>query len=602
MCFVLISWLIMFAAFCGSGWLIFEVAGTGRNGNPVSKCICPFELFWCGLGVTVAAAQVWHFFLPLNETAFLVWLLFSAGGLALYLWRLYETRKETSSSARLAVARLMFVFCAIYCLYMGAAGVATERWSRAYDTDLYHFNALRWMNEYAIVPGLGNLHARLAHTSGFLTISALCDNLWWDGATAWLTGGLLVCVTVLLWLRYMILPPDGTCRVQRLFCLFTLPYLLGLLTNIRPSLYYDDAAKMAQLVLVLAALRWLPCSPQVSCEDRSGGSAQIYHLVIFSFMGVLSFSIKSTGAVALLFTIIFVFYILRDEKLRCGTSIRQSMTKAAIVAFIPALMLAGHLARNLILSGWLAFPAPVGKGAFLWTMPRTPSDDSHIALMQSVEGQYAVIKAWARMPGAENLQKVMQGGTQIWFSDWLQRNWNGAERWLLSAGLVAWLLFFVFKLWKRRYAYRWEAALLLLIFALANLVFWFCSAPDLRFGRAFFWILSGSGFSLLLSQHDRKNVRQMMILFVAAFFFRLSPASLIAHKPQSWRRTGRASSRAVRTVILQNGQTPALQLYVPMRGDQAGDTQLPSTPYPQKQLQLRRAGDLQSGFYLAPSQ
>ncbi|MBP3277537.1 MAG: hypothetical protein J6M44_01135, partial [Butyrivibrio sp.] len=42
-----------------------------------------------------------------------------------------------------------------------------------YDSDLYHAQAIRWIEEYGIVKGLGNLHVRLAYNSSAFALSAL---------------------------------------------------------------------------------------------------------------------------------------------------------------------------------------------------------------------------------------------------------------------------------------------------------------------------------------------------------------------------------------------------------------------------------------------
>ena len=46
---------------------------------------------------------------------------------------------------------------------------------RAYhcDTDLYHAQSVRWIEEYGIIKGLGNLHHRLAYNSAFMSLQAL---------------------------------------------------------------------------------------------------------------------------------------------------------------------------------------------------------------------------------------------------------------------------------------------------------------------------------------------------------------------------------------------------------------------------------------------
>ena len=42
-----------------------------------------------------------------------------------------------------------------------------------YDTKLYHGQAIRWIEEYGIVKGLGVLHNRLAYNSAFMCLQAL---------------------------------------------------------------------------------------------------------------------------------------------------------------------------------------------------------------------------------------------------------------------------------------------------------------------------------------------------------------------------------------------------------------------------------------------
>ena len=68
-----------------------------------------------------------------------------------------------------------------------------------FDTGLYHAQAVKWINEYGTVPGLGNLHHRLAFNSSWFYFSAFFDMLAFDGKTSHLvnlipiTLGLIAC-------------------------------------------------------------------------------------------------------------------------------------------------------------------------------------------------------------------------------------------------------------------------------------------------------------------------------------------------------------------------------------------------------------------------
>ena len=66
-----------------------------------------------------------------------------------------------------------------------------------YDAGLYHFGSIRWVNEYPIVPGIGNLHWRLALNQSYFSFLALLNffPIWGRG---YATGSLfLIALTVM---------------------------------------------------------------------------------------------------------------------------------------------------------------------------------------------------------------------------------------------------------------------------------------------------------------------------------------------------------------------------------------------------------------------
>jgi len=502
---ILATWLALFLGLVGIGSgafaLLARLPGCGTAGRSD-----PFRRFWFGCGTTIAAAQLWSLLAPLDAAALTAWLLAAGGGLLLLLprpwpavrreWRWRPGTRRLAGWALLAAAGL-------YLLYLGATWVATPRWSRVYDTDLYHFNILRWMNTYAAVPGLGNLHSRLAHTSGFLVLAALFDNLWWDRATAWLLYGLIVSVASMQWLWTIMSPPEGAGRRPRLFCLLTFPYLARLQTSIHPTLYHDEIAFVVQLVLLLEALRFLPGRLG---ERASGAERPVVDLpgfMMLTLLGTLCFSIKPSGAVALLFTACVAAGVVAALRWRQRLPLRRVASLAAAAGLVPLLLLAGHAARNVVQTGWLAFPAPLGRVAVDWAMPGEPADDTHAERMQSVRGQYEVIKAWARMPGAEDYGQALDGGLAVWLPGWRARNWKGIERRVFYLGLLFWLLHLLGMARDcspprgigvpplKQETVRGD--LMLLVLVGADLLLWFHAAPDMRFGRTFFWLWMGVG-------------------------------------------------------------------------------------------------------------
>ena len=75
---------------------------------------------------------------------------------------LYNVYKQNSIVKKIGVIVITAIWA--YC---------TSRGYMHYDSDLYHAQSIRWIEEYGIVEGLGNIHVRFAYNSSFFAISAL---------------------------------------------------------------------------------------------------------------------------------------------------------------------------------------------------------------------------------------------------------------------------------------------------------------------------------------------------------------------------------------------------------------------------------------------
>ena len=68
----------------------------------------------------------------------------------------------------------------------------------SYDAGTYHAPLIRWLESYGFVPGLGNLHGRLALSAGWLVPSALFSFAWLGGRSLHVLNG-TVLLLVVLW-------------------------------------------------------------------------------------------------------------------------------------------------------------------------------------------------------------------------------------------------------------------------------------------------------------------------------------------------------------------------------------------------------------------
>ncbi len=541
--------------------------------------------FWIGLAFLLLVLLVLNFVVPLTS--------FVAGAVALISTAGFFNRcsratcivaPDFASRPRVNMRGLVSWTLAAATIVLLVMKSATWRWSSVYDTDLYHFSWVRWAKEYAVVPGIANLHCRLGHTYAGLLLAAFVDHGWWDGRSAWVVPGFALGAALLQWLHVIVrettVPP-----VARFFALFTLPYLIAQVGLLQPSLYTDDVAHILLLVAGLQLLRYPP-------KERG---AWLLALRAPLFLISAAYAVKALSAVVLLVAVLSALIAWSaDERASRPAAIRR----AATLLLLPGLFAVSVVARNSIATGWPLYPSPILALPVDWSVPREPIAKGHEYKMQSVEGQYRVLKGWARRPGP-HYGKAANQRLSEWLPRWARQNWRGVPRFIAIAGAVcvaAWLTIWP---WRRRGGALWGedvAAILILLMAGASLVFWLLTAPDLRFGLGFFWMWFGAAGALLFSRlPDRAWIRLLAIAAVASLVWWMKP-SLKSASSRPWWEIGHSRSLPVQELVLGTN-TPFL-VYAPVQGDQCGDAPLPCTPYPLKELRMRKAGNLGAGFYL----
>ena len=140
---------------------------------------------WLGWGVTIVFLQIWHLMVPVDWRAGVVITSFGLAGLCYGLLRCELISQINKVPWYLAVGGMIAFWLALH---------STNQPGNC-DSGLYHLNSVRWAKEYAIVPGLGNLHARLAFNQSYFLYVTLLDVGDFAHKSHQLASGLLV-----LWL------------------------------------------------------------------------------------------------------------------------------------------------------------------------------------------------------------------------------------------------------------------------------------------------------------------------------------------------------------------------------------------------------------------
>jgi hypothetical protein len=527
--------------------------------------VLPIEAFGVGLGISVATLEIYQLFRPVD--LFVVLFLFLAGALemarrtAMFPLFMLQIRSIGPSGAGCYLAMILS-------MATRSAGPCLH-----YDTGLYGASAVNWLSTYPIVPGLANLHGRLGFNSSlFLWTAAL-----YKGGLGTLSyrilGGMVVGVAAAIilaaigrLLRGNLIPTD----------LFLLILTIPLFTWIeRDDLVGTNTDLPSTICCLLGAYFVFQALSGTFVPHNIMRLRMVSACVLFSL--AIVFKISTVIFAASSFVICIVILLsMSDSGVECRRSIFASLGLFTLIV-IPWIF------RGYILSGYPFYPNYWFGAAADW---RVSAESTKMVALG--------IRAWARMRHAPISQTYDWHWVRPWFEAYRSNRVNFAVPFLIALSGAALLL--LSSAQKRLLQLR--QCLWLLVPSVAAVTFWFLAAPDPRFGQAAIWgtaaTLGSCGFFPVV---ERSGVRLKLLVVTTLCLglWCLNPRSL-------WRSSYRQVFKVRQFSPFPQSETKILQtrsgleVRLPATGNQCWDAPLPCTPYFNNELELRRQGNLQSGF------
>jgi len=541
---------------------------------------------WMGWAVVLFLVQLANIFLPINARLSLP--LFLLGVVFLVISR----RHALAWNLNLRRGDLMPLALIALCVVWIALRSMTQSPGH-YDSGLYHFAAIKWSTSYPIVRGLANLHGRLGFNSSLFPFVAAVD------AYPYFNHGHQIANSFLLVLSVVSI-------LVHLRPVFKHP---GLLTSSHPFRFLAD-------VFALPALAYLGVQSELSSPspDMTSTIVQIMLFLLLcnslaqwregapvpDFQAVLVFTLAATAVTIKLSNLVFATTTASlIAVLHMKTARRSIMERSKL--FIPggAVFILWCL-RGALLSGAPLYPSTIGYLPFNWSVPR-----------ESIRQEALAIFRWARRAGYEWNNMLSD-----W--SWLRSWWYQRSTDFFSFRYPLYFsgLFVLLASIMRRFAARKSIQLLdwsILILPAASLLYWFITAPDLRFANATLPILGISSCLLLLLFFSSKVPAKVFTFIVLIVFFvgnlpyisyavenkwQLKPCAQVGTWFDCFPKT---DWKPIPEVTLTTEITlSGLQLFIPTASDQCWDAPLPCTPVFNPDLKLIEQGDLSSGFMLEP--
>ncbi len=564
----LIIYFTLGLSYLGWGRVITKLLGIDKQSTHSE-----ITFIWIGWAFTLLIIQLLHFFFSI--TAYVVAPIFVIG----VVFSLFQGI-NTFPYRPQKYSKIPRVLGLLFMLSL-AAWIASRSMlpPTNYDAGLYYFNMIRWINSFPIIPGLGNLHGRLAFNSSFFTYVAALNFYPYFGYGRSIANSflfLLTFATFVGYLRPIFKQPSILVHshpFKYLSVLFTIPILgfYALSSDGFASPSPDLASAFLQLIMFVFLIHGID-------EWLNGQYKQDYRAFLLATVAATSVTIKLSN---LAFAAVIMVVILAYTLLLWRHPIREAsriLVPAALVVLVWCM-------RGFVLSGVPFYPSTIGYIPVEWAVPR----DQVIA-----EANW--VYSWARQLPTQSSNVL---GSWNWLKPWLLEKSKDIIRvvypFVLSALFwVATVFLSLIKKMKHPKFLEWSI-LIPVIFAL---IFWFFTAPDPRFAYALFFLMVVCMILLFLSSMHSIISRRKYIAVVCAVFVigNLNYLPLVT----KFKDISMSGYYSINKIPLDERVTlSGLQVYTPKTGDQCWDSPLPCTPFFNPALRLRTSGDLASGFVVS---
>lgn len=449
-------------------WVLYKLV-PGSGGKKTEKNGAVLAIW--GLVAISSAGQIAELFIPVNPLAWLVWVLLLCLGAwwnkkAFFLFTGRLRHSYRRNKHLLIPAGIVLLLISI----LGAGPLMMD------DTESYHMQCIKWIQEWGTVPGLANLHERFGFNSGWFAFAAFFIPQQATHNYYTVANGVLS-VWIGLYLISQAFP--GRCKEKAsaplpLACLLVLlmawlcwPMIRGNATTAN----YDFVTTCLILVGFAEFIK--------SAERGQHWQAWLPEMILWP---VFLFTIRIINFPLLLFSLFGIIYLIR----------RRFNGLLATCLLLSAALVTAFLARNVLLSGYPFFPAyQVDPFPVDWKA----DPDLTKQLVDYIKYFNRVNNAF--LPIRETAKLALPDWLPLWF-----RSLSATDKLVLLGGLTG------YGSWVVRQKAVGRPVAAMTFFAgvmVVQLVSWFLIAPDPRFVYGFLlmgiYLLCDAPYALRLQMY-----------------------------------------------------------------------------------------------------
>ncbi len=432
------------------------------------------SIIYLGISLITVLVICFNFFMPIQWHIHIVLLTAIVGFVLCHYNALIDFLKNIRGQFNNApfFAKVLFIIFVLVTLFR-ASGPITNL-----DSGGYHLPTIKWLEDYKIIKGIGNIHNRYAFNYGCSGIYALFGFKWLFGHTIHAINGVLIILTstFLLFTNYK----WQWLNIAKIICLF---FVINM-SNASSNLNVDFAVASLCIFVSFNLAAYL-------FENKKFDALHCTILIIIAFAVIL---FKLSYLVILFLFIPFLSNLLKHK------SLLILVLACGLFFFIPQIF------RFYYLSGYLIFPMVTAKvNSPIWQM-------SAAWVTQQSEGIYK----WVFLKSANEPLTFVE-----MFPRWIQflKQKNTSDIPLILALLSSVFLHIKFASSSVR-AYKQSIAFITI--HILFILFWWYIGPDPRFATGYFLPIIAYVFGFLVLQ-----LIKLRNLFFPAMFILLIANCLV---------------------------------------------------------------------------
>lgn len=515
----------------------------------------------------VALLRIIHFIIPIDHKVFAVVFILS---LVIALWQ----RHRFIQLIRVFLTPFLQnkIFIILLVMLLGFIALRASLLPGGYDVGLYHMDAIRWIESYKVIPGLGNLHSRLAFNSNIHLLNAFFGLSGIFGTPLHTVNGFLVGLLVVACLHAVmrLKVSHGKLYLSQYFGLFFFIFLL-----VSDAVKRDFASPMTDVPAAVLSMFLVLIG--ISYHKRQS-------LAFMLVLILLPLTVMTIKLSALPLVLISAYFFFRHPW--------QSSKEVASVITAGILLLVPYFLSNVVLSGYFVYPI---------SATRIESVD-WVLQPKIAEADRQWVRSWSINPGVSN-DVTRSQSTLTNYLNWFKKRNISQSVVLLSLASVVVLGVANHQRLKKMYSGDHVHLAVFTTAYVAGLLFWFLTAPDFRFSYGYFGsVIALLSFPLFKPWLNKlfKPDHSFVLLGSKVMIVAILVSILLKYNRQQIFALAFKQVEYETFELQKEYLSDDFFVYIPVQYDRTGYTGFPGTSYTQEGLSLR-GEEVVDGFWIDES-